>query len=201
MAAKSLVFEYELKHKLQIIVKGGVVAFDESQQEIYLTKLKVQPAIDLQKVEVKAYYPEGAKKQIAAAVSRILNVHAKPTATKETMRGEKTMRSVEAIREPSGASGQESKTKDESTPVKEAAIPDMYIDVVSDMLAISGNYNVDGSTFKVTTTSEDMMKIITFRKSKYVKVFINGKEFKPQDEVEFVRRVFPQIDMTVHMKQ
>jgi hypothetical protein len=197
MASKSVIFEYQLKHKLKIQVNGGAVIFNEKEQEIYLTGLKVQPAMDLQKIEVKAHYPAGTAKQIAEAVSKILNIHAKPAPTRETVRGEKTLVNASEISKKAAA-----KTPDaeKGEAIKESALPDMYVDVVSDMLNISGNYDVDGSQFSVSTSSEDMMKIITFRKSKYVKIFINGKEFKPQDEVEFVRRVFPQIDMTVYLK-
>ena len=65
------------------------------------------------------------------------------------------------------------------------------------MLDIATQVNVDGGNFKIQTKSSDMSEFVTFRQSKKIKIFINGKEFAPKEEMEFI---FPQVDMTVYLK-
>ncbi len=201
-ATKSVVFEYELEHQLKIEVRGGVITFDESQQEIYLTKMTVKPAVEITRVEILASYPNGTEKTIAEAVGKILNVGAKAAPTKETVRTTKTMRTFNDIMGKGPEPKAEPKKPEEgkSEAIKESAIPDMSVQVITDMLNIPSQVNVEGDNFKVVTKSENMTQFVTFRQSKKIKVFINGKEFAPMDEIEFIKRVFPQIDMTVFIK-
>lgn len=182
MSNKVITFEYEIEHKLDISVVGGKVMFDESKQEIYLTKMSVKPAVEITKVELLANYPEGTEKAISDAMSKIINVEAKATPVREA--------------KPRGNIINAGDIK----PIKEAAIPDMSVNVITDMLNIPTQVNVDGTNFKVVTQASDMSQFITFRQSKKIKIFINGKEFAPRQELEFIKRVFPQINMTVYIK-
>ena len=187
MAVKVVTFEYELEHRLDISVKDGVVTFDESAQEIYLTKMSAKPAVEIDRVEIMASYPEGAEKAIAEAVGKIINTGAKAVPAKEPTRVGGVMRSAGEIAP--GAKG-----------VNEAAVPDMNVQVITEMLDIPVQMNIGGASFKIVTRSADMAQFITFTQSKKIKIFINGKEFAPKQELEFVKRVFPQLDMTVYVK-
>lgn len=187
--AKSAIFEYQLEHQLHIDVRDGKIFFDESKQDIYITKMSIKPAIDIKRVEVLAHYPKGTEQTVAEAVGKILNVRAKATATKETTRlSKKTI-----------SDAKELLRNDTQEKVNESAIQDMSIQVITDMLNIPNQIKIDGDQFKIMTESSKMTQFITFRQSKKIKIFINAKEFAPMDEVEFVKRIFPQIEMTVYL--
>lgn len=181
-------FEYELSHRLHIEVSGGRAVFDESKQEIFLTGAYISPNVELQSMTVKAHYPLGAASTIADAIKSIVNVDAKVMPAERRAQS-KTIVSADEIGE--------DVTKER---IDEAAIPDMSIDVITDMLNVPVDVTLDGNEFSFSTRSEDMSRFITFRQSKKMKVFINGKEFAPKQELEFVKKVFPQIDMTVRYK-
>lgn len=195
---KSVLFEYELGHQLHIDVQGGAISFDLSKQEIYLTRMSVKPAVEITRVEIRAHYPNGTEKTIAEAVGKILNVVAKASPTRETTKSSKTILTANEL---ANANRDVEKAKhEEPKKVNEAALPDMSIEVITDMLDVPSQVNVDDDTFNIVTTAESMTKFITFRQSKKIKVFINGREFTPMDEIEFIKRVLPQINMTVFIK-
>lgn len=188
MAKKAVTFQYMVKHKLVINVKGNSILFNEADQEITITGMSVSPALELTTVEAIAHYPDGAAKTIADAVSKILNTGAKAVAVKtEAEKKSNTIINVGDMKKPvNEAAG--------------AAMPDMSIEVITDMLDVSTQVSAEGDSFKVQTKASDMSSFITFRQSKKIKIFINGAEFSPMNEVEFVKRVFPQIDMNVKYK-
>ena len=185
MAQKAVTFQYFIKHKLTIEVTGNNVTFNEADQQVYVTAMSISPAMEISKIDVTAHYPNGAAASIADAVQKILNTGAKAEAAKTTTRvSPNTVIKAEDIK----------KTNESANNVT------MSVQVITDMLDIATQVNVDGGNFKIQTKSSDMSEFVTFRQSKKIKIFINGKEFAPKEEMEFIKRVFPQVDMTVYLK-
>lgn len=193
-ASNTVVFEYEIEHNLSIQVRNGEIIFDESQQKIFITKLSVNPAVELTKVEMLAHYPQGSHKAIQDAVGKIVNIQARQTPAREV----KTVKTAEDIIKQRAAG--DGKEKGEGETVNESAMPDMDIQVITDMLDVPTQVTIDGKEFEIVTRPDEMSQFVTFRQSKKIKVLINGRDFQPKQEIEFVKRIFPQIEMKVYLK-
>lgn len=207
--ANTVLFEYQIAHNLSISVVNGEIIFNEPQQNIFITRLAVKPAMEIDKVDMLAHYPQGTHKAIQDAVGKIVNIAAKQTPAREV----KTVKTAEdIIKQRATEKSDEKKPADVKKPegkVNEAeekqagdasAMPDMEIQVITDMLDVPTQVTVKDKTLSVVTRPDEMSQFVTFRQSKKIKVLINGKELQPKQEIEFVKRIFPQIEMKVYLK-
>ena len=193
-AAKTIVFTYEIEHNLNIQVRNGQILFDESQQKIFITKMSVKPSVELTRVEMLAHYPQGTNKAIQEAVGKILNISAKSAPARDV----RTVKTAEEILKQRAT--EKPGEKEGGEKVNEAAMPDMDIQVITDMLDVPTQVTIEDDKFSVVTRPDEMSQFVTFRQSKKIKVLINGRDFQPKQEIEFVKRVFPQIEMTAYLK-
>lgn len=207
--ANTVLFEYQIAHNLSISVVNGEIIFNEPQQNIFITRLAVKPVMEIDKVDMLAHYPQGTHKAIQDAVGKIVNIAAKQTPVREV----KTVKTAEDIikqrateksdeKKPADAKKPEGKVNEaeEKQAGEASAMPDMEIQVITDMLDVPTQVAVKDKTLSVVTRPDEMSQFVTFRQSKKIKVLINGKELQPKQEIEFVKRIFPQIEMKVYLK-
>ena len=201
--SKTVIFEYEIQHNLTFSVNGNNVQFKPEEQMIYLMGMKIQPALEISTVEVLAHYPDGAEKTIADSIAILLKSTNKDTQkaiqgipTKET--AETTRRRETDAKLNKTSSSQASTIKNVNEALNAGKV--MNVTVSSIQLKVSDQLQNSGSGFKITTKSERIAEFITATESKKIKIFINGIEIQPKLELEFIKRVFPQIDMTVNIE-
>lgn len=197
MASKAITFEYTINHKLSIQVRNNAITFDRDSQKVYLTEFKVRPALELTSAEALVHYPDGIETTIAEAVSRVVNVSAKAVPEKPKA-GKAFATDKSADNRTIRSAGEITDKKN----VSEAAgrLPDIDIEVISDQLNVTSQVDYGGGSFKILTKPAEMVEFITWRQSKKIKVFINNKEIAPKLEIEFIKRIFPQFEMTVKVK-
>lgn len=185
-------FTYVINHYLSIKVRDNKVIFDEADQKIYLMGFKIQPAMELVSAEALIYYPNGTDIDIIDALRHVVNVTARTTPNK-TVKTAGTALAADATTP--------SYTKQEDK-INEAqsVLPDMELLIISEQLDISSQVENKSGTFTIITKSSQIPEFITHTRSKKIKVFINNKEFAPKYEMELIKRIFPQIELTVHVK-
>lgn len=197
MANKVTRLEYVLKYNINIQIRDNVIQFKPDEQKIYVTGMTVQPAVELKSATFLAHYPEGMDNTIAAAVKKIVNIRAVATPDKgltNTVKSRTIKRASDAVKPD---------TNDDEQPVNEAAdapLPDTNIQILADRCNIQNQVEIKEGKFSIVTKSVEMAEFITWSESKKIKIFINNQEIKPKFEVEFLKAVFPQIDLTVYTK-
>lgn len=193
------VFQFVLNHSIKYTVANNEITFVPENQDITITELSIFPQLDISVIEAMASYPDGNDVHVAEATASILNINAAATAMPaKSAPVVKNIKSTEPITK---------KVKeDEKAPVNEAVtnpgktIEKLDVQVLTTQLSIQKQVQVTGNKFSVISKSEDIASFMNYIDSKKVKVFLNGKEFQPKQEMEFIKRIFPQIDITVHLK-
>lgn len=181
-----ILFEMMLNHNLSFTVNNGNINFPVDQQKITISEFAIYPDLDIKTLEAMAEYKEGNENAIRAAVE----------AVKSNL---VTYKNPEDIL--SAASAAETK-KPEVNEAKIEQMGDTEFSVITNRLKISKQIKLEKEqkSFIVSFNSREISGFINYVESKKIKIFINSEEVKPKFEVDFLKRVFPYVEVKITLK-
>jgi hypothetical protein len=172
MADRVITFTMTFNHDLKFEMEGENLIYDKSKQDITLEEFSIFPSIDLDKMEIITKYEKAAEVAVADSVKKIKTRFDKSgRVARANIRADKTADNV----------GINNKKRS--------------FNVVTNRLNVSKQFTLDSGAkqFVYEFNPKEITKFINYVQSKKIKIFIDGNEIKPKNEIEFLKEVIPNI--------